>query len=340
MENRLTYFLHAAAAFQYLNAAIKFNVFESIEVDNTIDFEKLRINSQLTDDSLKCLLFGLTTMRLIYCENGIYKNSPDVKYFFSNNLFDLIKSMNDFQSEIVYLGLHEFVPSLKNSKNEGLKYIKGKGETLYQRFSQNKKIKTIFYTYMEKYSEYAISLLLKNISFNSDKYILDIGGGMGINAISIANNFPNVTITIADLNFIEVEANDKIQKYNIQNRVVFSKINIFKDNLPHGQDSVLLIHQLVIWSIDENIELLKKAYTSLNIGGRVIIYSSIADDNYCGPVMAALDSVYFKSVATGKGLIYSWADYHYMLDCAGFVNIQRIDCKSWTPHGIIIGTKK
>ena len=87
MENKVVFYLHSAAAFQYLHAAIEYKTFELIESGTQIDFDALKRGTDLPDDSLKCLLFGLVAMNLVSCENGIYRNSNDVKYFFDCNIF-------------------------------------------------------------------------------------------------------------------------------------------------------------------------------------------------------------------------------------------------------------
>jgi hypothetical protein len=102
---------------------------------------------------------------------------------------------------------------------------------------------------------------------------------------------------------------------------------------------VMFIHQLVIWGIEENKSLLKKAYNSLNVGGKVIVFSSIANDEENGPLMTGLDTVYFRAVAAGNGMIYPWKDYEKIMLEVGFSKIERHKCDTWTPHGIIIGQK-
>lgn len=337
-NNKVVFYLHAAAAFQYLHAGIHFKIFKQIHKNGPLDFFSLQRYSKLSDDSLSCLLFGLVSLDLLQERNTTYTNSKDIEYFFQNDIYHLLQSMSNFQSKIVYQGINEFVPSLQHSKNLGLKHISKGAKTLYQTFGRNNKIKKVFYKYMEDYSAYAIKLLLDEITFENDNLVLDIGGGMGINAISIAKKFPKLNILITDLGIIKKDVDSKLKKNKTGSRVKFSKLDIFKGDFPLNADSILFIHQLVIWSKEENIELLSKAHNSLKPGGRVIIFSSIADDNK-GPLMAALDSVYFKAVATGRGTIYNWEEYEKMLTSAGFSEIEKIPCNSWTPHGIIVATK-
>lgn len=115
---------------------------------------------------------------------------------------------------------------------------------------------------------------------------------------------------------------------------------MFADPFPNGYDAILFIHQMVIWSMEQNRKLFQKAFHSLNAGGQVAVFSSIADDDETGPLMAALDTVYFKAVAAGDGMIYPWRDYEEAMRSVGFARIEKFRCNTWTPHGIIVGHKE
>ena len=192
---------------------------------------------------------------------------------------------------------------------------------------------------MESYSGYANPHLVRNLDFSKTLSVLDVGGGGGGNAIALAKAFPNITLTLLDLPIVAPLAKAKIKKYKLSNRIKFYPADMFRNEFPKNQDAVLFIHQLVIWSEEQNELLLKKAYRALNKNGQVIIFSSIGDYSKQGRLMSALDTVYFRSVAVGNGMIYPWKDYEKWLRKVGFRKIQRIRCKTWTPHGIIIAYK-
>ncbi|MNY73275.1 hypothetical protein D3C86_2120290 [compost metagenome] len=85
--------------------------------------------------------------------------------------------------------------------------------------------------------------------------------------------------------------------------------------------------------------MLRKAYDALPEGGRVVIFNSMSNDEGDGPVMAALDSVYFACLPAEGGMIYSWKQYEGCLAEAGFKNPVRTAIPGWTPHGIIVAYK-
>jgi ubiquinone/menaquinone biosynthesis C-methylase UbiE len=228
---------------------------------------------------------------------------------------------------------------VKKSANIGIRRFRGSGKTIYERLKFDVKLRKTFYDYMDAYSQFVIPSLLRNVDFSKDRKVLDVGGGSGIVSVSLAKEYPMLSLTLFDLPQTRSMVAEKVKKSGMTKCIVFKAGNIFKDDFPDKQDAVLFIHQLVIWSQKENQALLEKSYKCLNKNGRVIILSSISEDSEDGPLMAALDTVYFRAVAAGNGMVYPWKDYEKLLREVGFKKIDCIRCNLWTPHGIIIGYK-
>ncbi len=338
-DSKLILYLHASAAFQYLNAGIEIGVFELLQKRKALTSLQIAEEVKLSLHATRILLFGLSALELIVREGELYENGRIISSVFARNEWELLCVMTKFQSNIVYLGLTDFVPSLREDRNVGLERIAGEGNTLYQRFSSNPAIEGIFFDYMDAYSDFAIKHLLENIDLSKSPKILDVGGGKGKMAIRIADHFPNVKLTLLDLPPIIEMAEPLIAKSGLLNRITLLPADMFADEFPNGQDCVLFIHQLVIWDNDEIKLLLQKAFDALNPNGQVVIFSSIADDTETGPLMAALDTAYFRAVAAGNGMIYPWKDYEKALVGIGYSEVRNIRCNSWTPHGIVVAHK-
>lgn len=338
-QSDLILYLHAASAFQILHAGVELKLFELVHNKKSLSLFKITELLKLKKQPARCLVFGLTSLGLITKSKELYQNSRAIEELFSKKEWDLFRKMVLIQAHIMYLGQIDLVESLKQNTNVGLQRYYGTGKTIYDKLDQNAKLKKIFYDFIEAYSDYANPYLVRNVDFSKDKYVLDIGGGVGSNAIAIAKHNPHLIITLLELPLARAIAKEKIRKNNLTDKIKFCASDMFKDDFPKNQDSILFIHQLVIWSLEENSLLLSKAHKALNKNGRVIIFSSISEDSEDGPLMAALDTVYFRAVAAGKGMIYPWKDYEKLLLEIGFKKIEHIRCDTWTPHGIIIGYK-
>lgn len=338
-ESDVILYAHGAAAFQLLHAGVELKLFELLEKKAGSSPQQIAKNLKLSSNSVRVLLFGLSALRLVTSKHEQYGNIKPIQKLLAHNEWPVFRALIRFQAHIVYPGQIDYVASLREGKNVGTGRFPGNGDTLYKRLDNDKQLQKVFYEYMEAYSEYANPHLIRALDLSQAHAVLDVGGGGAGNAISLARAFPNIEITLLDLAIIGPIAQEKIKRHKLTNRIHFKAADMHKNVFPKKQDAVLFIHQLMIWSPEQNRVLLQKAYDALSPGGQVIIFGSVADDDEQGPLMAALDTVYFSSVAAGHGLIYPWKDYEKLLREVGFKNIKKIRSKTWTPHGVIIAQK-
>ena len=336
---KLNLILFGHAAFQYLYAGCKLRVFEILFESKKLTKEKLVEAMELQPYPAKVLLLGLSSLNLIIKEGETYRNADVIASMFQQKNWKIFYDTVLFEGEIVYKGQIDFLASLNQNRNVGLRRFNGDGDTLYKRLSQNPGLQSVFYNYMGSWSKLSNPLLLDSVDFSQFTKILDVGGGDATNAIDIAEANNTVNITLLDIPDTCEIAEANIAKHELSSRIDVKSSNFFKDQFPKGYDCILFIHQLVIWTLEENTEVLTKAYHALEPGGKVVIFSSISSDSDDGPLMAALDSVYFMSLPADGGMIYPWKDYKACLLKAGFSKIEYIDCQGWTPHGVIIAEK-
>jgi ubiquinone/menaquinone biosynthesis C-methylase UbiE len=331
--------LFGHAAFQYLYAGCQLGVFELLSKTPNLSKEDLRERLDLEPQPARCLLFGLASLKLIIKTDDTYRNSMVIELMFAEGKWEMFYDTVQFEARIVYSGQADFVESLRQNKNVGLRHIPGQGPDLYHRLAETPELQGIFYNYMSSWSRLANPLLLENLDFYEMRKVVDVGGGDATNAIAIAQAYPHLKITVLDIPDSCEIARAKIARHQLTDQIDVREGNMFLQEFPTGYDCFMFIHQLVIWPLDVNTSLLKRAYEALEPGGRVIIFNSISSDNEDGPVMAALDTVYFVCIPAEGGMIYSWNDYEACLRSAGFEHIKRFECNSWTPHGIIMAVK-
>lgn len=338
-DNQLfTLILFGHAAFQFLRAGTELGVFEFLEARGGATRDELAAHLQLNERPTKSLLLGLKSLGLIETEDGRLRNSPVISEWFEQDQWEILKDIVGFEAEIVYPGQQDFVESLRADKNVGLRRIPGEATDLYRRLAETR-LQGVFYRYMGSWSKLSLPLLFENFDFSDIRNAVDVGGGEATVAVQIAKNYPEMKITLLDLPENAAVARRRIHESELDGRIVVQETDILHDAFPTGHDAFLFIHQMVIWPLDTVTSLLEKAYRALEPGGRVVIFNSITDDEGDGPLMGALDSVYFVSVPVEGGMIYPYSDYENCLRTAGFEDIQRIPCAGWTPHGIVVATK-
>lgn len=335
----LSLVLFGHAAFQYLNAGCELGVFDALWESQGLTQRELVQQLSLQPQPVRCLMFGLTALKLVVKSRDTYRNSATIEKFYRQGKWKEFHDTVRFEARIVYLGQSDFVESLRQNTNVGLRHIPGTSKTLYERLGENSELQKVFYDYMSSWSKIANPLLLRDVDFSSMRSLVDVGGGDATNAIAIAEAYPHLKITLTDIAANCEIARQKVAARGLCDRISVVEGDMFVDDFPTGYDCFMFIHQLVIWPLDVNTSLLKRAYDVLEPGGRVLIFNSISSDEEDGPVMSALDSVYFVSIPAEGGMIYAWKEYEQCLREAGFSQIERLEFNFWTPHGAILATK-
>jgi hypothetical protein len=99
-------------------------------------------------------------------------------------------------------------------------------------------------------------------------------------------------------------------------RVQFQPGSFFTDPLPNT-DVIMMGHILHDWNLDEKRMLIAKAYAALPVGGALIVYDAIIDDERSKNVFGLLMSLNML-IETPGGFDYTGTDCIGWLNEAGF----------------------
>ncbi|RSM78004.1 methyltransferase [Kibdelosporangium aridum] len=335
----LSWILFGHAAFQYLNAASELDLFELLYDKPGLNRAEIGAELQLAERATDVLLLGVTSLGMLLQHDGQYHLPAVLRELIPTDDWQRFKDTVAFEQHVVYEGQLDFAESLRTNTNVGLRRIPGTGRDLYHRLTENPHLESVFYRYMRSWSELANQHLVEHLDLGNTKKLLDCGGGDAVNAIALAEANPALDVTVFEIPATKPITEKEIALAGHSDRISVIAGDMFADPFPAGFDCVMFAHQLVIWTLDENTQLLRKAYDALPEGGRVVIFNSMSNDEGDGPVVAALDSVYFAALPAEGGMIYSWAQHERCLRDAGFTSFERISFPTWTPHGVIIATK-
>lgn len=337
--NGLSWVLFGHAAFQYLNAACELGLFEALAEREKTKKKEIREQLGLAERSVDILLLGCTSLGLVTKDGEDYGLSAPVAELMQAGDWQRLKDTVAFEQYVVYEGQLDFTESLRTNTNAGLRRIPGTERNLYFRLNENPKLEQVFFAYMRSWSELANRHLVEEVDFSGVSSVLDVGGGDAVNSIALTKANPHLKATVFDILSMRELVEGKVAEAGVSDQVSMVTGDMHADEFPAGFDCVLFAHQFVIWTLEENTALLRKAYEALPEGGKVVIFNSMSNDDGDGPVVAALDSVYFAALPAEGGMIYSWKQHEECLRAAGFSNPQRVDCPGWTPHGILVAIK-
>ncbi|GGS61811.1 methyltransferase domain-containing protein [Streptomyces parvus] len=332
--------LFGSSAFQMLNAGTRLGLFALLHRQpGGLSAEEIGRELGLEPRPVQILLLGTTALELTVRQDERYHNADLLDGLFEDGTWDIVEDLIAYEEQIVRPAEVDFTDSLRANTNVGLRRIKGTGTDLYHRLSADPDLEQLFYRCMRSWSRLSNPVLVEKADLTGVRRVLDVGGGDGVNAIALAGANPGVEFTVLDLPGTVEIARRKIAEHGLTERISVRAADIFTDAYPLGHDCVLFANQLVIWSPEENVSLLRKAYAALPEGGRVLVFNAMSDDSGDGPLYAALDNVYFATLPAASSTIYRWGQYEEWFGAAGFVEAERLPGLRWTPHGVISAVK-
>jgi ubiquinone/menaquinone biosynthesis C-methylase UbiE len=131
-------------------------------------------------------------------------------------------------------------------------------------------------------------LLARRIDLASPRSLLDVAGGSGAFTIALCGKYPQLRSTILDYPAVIAIARHYVAEAHLEDRVGFIEEDALKATWPAGQDVVLFSYLLSAVGKTDIESLVRRAYASLEPGGRLIVHDFMADDDLGGPASAAL----------------------------------------------------
>ncbi|MBN8538231.1 MAG: methyltransferase domain-containing protein [Deltaproteobacteria bacterium] len=323
--------------FQTLRVAVQLRLFDLLKQNGSLELKEIAEKLSLQLQPTRIILLGLTSVGFIKKKGSRYSNSYLSDMLFVHSSPKKVIAYIELQHRVMYRGLYWLLESVKEYKNVGLKEIPGNEKTLYERLAHDPELEKIFQEAMQELSLHANKELANHLELNGVKILVDVGGGDGTNALALARKWPQLKTVVFDSETVCNIAIQNIKHQGLADRVSTSIGNAFSTPFPAGADSLMFCHFFTIWGESKGKELLKKCYSFLPKGGRVIIFNMFQDDNECGPLSAAVGSPYFLGIATGLGMLYTAKEYKAWFAECGFHSIQHT--RLARDHGIIIGIK-
>jgi acetylserotonin N-methyltransferase len=171
--------------------------------------------------------------------------------------------------------------------------------------------------------------------FTDVRRLLDVGGGSGCYAFSIALANPAMLATVMDLPTICAVAEDYIAKAGVSDRVNAKAVDMFREDWPTDYDCHFYANVFHDWSLETCQQLAELSFASLAPGGRICLQEMLLDDTGDGPIQPVAFSV-LMCLGT-KGQQFTFTQLKEMLEKAGFkdVRVQR----SYGYYSLVTGYK-
>ncbi|MFG2883408.1 methyltransferase [Streptomyces sp. NPDC048297] len=321
-DEGLTLIMYGAVASEMLHAGKELGVFAHLSDHPGSTSRELADAVALDEYPLDILLTGLRGLRLVLGDDSGLRNHPLVeeRYVQGKDALHL-----PFIHDIVNPGIGDFVESLRTSTNAGLRHFPGQGDSLYQRLRSDPGKQRQLHDHIHAISDSAMAGLIKTGALDGCRHLLDVAGGIGRNAITIAKHYPDLKITVVDLPPVVEAAAKNIADHGLTEQISTVACDVFNEPLPTGADSAFLTHVMPLWPAQTNVEILRKVHAVLPQGGNLLLFDAMQNDTRDGPLGTVLFPAYFLSVATGRGNFHPPTAYADWMAEAGFDQVKRFE---------------
>ncbi|MBD3322658.1 MAG: methyltransferase domain-containing protein [Chitinivibrionales bacterium] len=291
--------------------------------------------------------YGTTVLLESGMSAGIIKKKNG-KFFLSPTGYCILKDemtrVNmDFIHDVCYKGLFFLEDSIREQRPAGLQVF-GDWKTIYQAVtSLPPDVQQSWYRFDHFYSDAAFVQAMPHVMKNGPGSLMDIGGNTGKWALMLAENYPDISITIVDLPQQLDRALAAAGEQGLDRRIRGHAMDLLDHTVPYpeGYDAIWMSQFLDCFSENDIVQLLKRAVTALSGKAELFILEPLWDRQAFDASSFCLvnTSLYFTCMANGSSRMYSSDVMHELIDRSGLIVNEEIDSIGLC-HTLLRCTKK
>jgi ubiquinone/menaquinone biosynthesis C-methylase UbiE len=337
--NQLCQVMNGYVYSQILVTACDLDLFTFLARNPGATLHDLQQRLQLSAYATRVLMLGC-------CAAGLAEKSLSTGGYFNSRLAGrvLVQGSTDcmipfiqFNHQIQRRCSVHLTQALKEGRNAGLDEFPGSGATLYERLTEYPELECLFQRAMGAYTRLSPKMM-DVAEFSEVKHVLDVGGGDASNAIRLCRRYAELKATVLDIPSVVAIARKAVQEAGLSDRITCVHRDMFVDEWPAGCDAVLLSHVVEIFAPEKILFLYRKAWQVLPPGGRLFVWTLMADDAETRGLQAAKSSMYFLCTASGEGMAYPGTDHEEWIREAGFKAAKRYNAPD-IDHGALVALK-
>ena len=166
--------------------------------------------------------------------------------------------------------------------------------------------------------------LAKRLALGQARTMLDLGGGAGTNAIAFCQVYPQLSAAVFDLQTTLPLTERTVKDAGLEGRISLKAGDFNRDSLGGPYDVVLMSDILHYQGLATNAALVRKIYSHLNPGGRLIIKDRFLDASGTSPAWTAAFAVHIL-VNTEQGACYRTEEAMQWMHEGGYVSVEEIE---------------
>ncbi len=180
--------------------------------------------------------------------------------------------------------------------------------------------------------------IVDRLDFSQTRRLLDLGCGPGTYSMAIVERNPQVRATLLDSPEAIAEARQLAAERKMVDRLEFVAIDARKYTPDVPFDTILISNVLHMIGSEESLNLLKRCYHMLTLGGRMIVQAQYLNDDRVSPRWPTLLNL-MQRVAFPDGHNHAISETKDWLEQAGFQNVQYVPFSIWNVNSCLVGER-
>jgi hypothetical protein len=300
-----------------LLSAVEMGVFTELSHGRE-SFDSLSGRLGLHPRSASDFLDTLVALGFLERNSDGYANTPETDLFLDRKKPSYVGGILEMANHRLYPFWGHLTEALRTGKpqNEVKNGVTGFFETLYADPARLKE----FLGAMTGVSHGANIKIAHAFPWASYSTYVDVGTAQGDLAAQIAVANPHLRGMGFDLPEVAPIFEEYVVTLGVADRLMFQPGDFFKHDLPKA-DVVLMGHILHDWDLPTKKMLIKKAYDAIPVGGALVVYEAIIDDDRSKNAFGLMMSLNML-IETPGGFDYTGSDCTTWMKEAGFTSIR------------------
>ena len=295
-----------------LLAGMQLDLFTPLK-DHPLDTAGVANAVGVNGDRLQPLLYALVVTGLLLEEKGVFSNSPEADRY-------LVRDSRDFMGDRHLLWSDIWQSAMRTADSIRM----GEPQAKHDFNTMTEAELDAFFGGLHPNAVAAGREFATAHDFSACRTVADVGGGSGGFAIGLAQECPNIQVTVVDLQHVTTVTRRFVEAAGADARVSVASANIVAEAVPGEYDAAILKNFIQVLSPVQAAKALRHVFEAMKPGGVVYVTGHILEDSRRAPAESVLFNVVFLNVYT-DGRAYTRSEYSEWLTQAGFSGIDFVD---------------
>jgi SAM-dependent methyltransferase len=292
-------------------AGMQLDVFTPLK-DGPMNAEQLAAALAVQPHKLRPLLYALVAAELLTVEDERFANTPEAAHF-------LVRGQPAYLGDTYEGRLLRWRATLHTA--ETIRTGVPQAKVDYAAMSPDQL--EPWYRGLHAEAVAAARTLMVRHDFSSARHLVDVGGGSGGLALTVADACPQLQATVVDLATVTPITQRYIEEAGLAERVHVISADAVKGPLSGACDIAVLFRLLQVLSPDQARRVLRNVGQIVEPGGAIYIVGQVLDNSRLSPPETVAGNLFFLNVFD-EGQAYTEQEHRDWLADAGFEQCARL----------------